>query len=182
MRRPIVPELATTTASAATCWPWRMMALPAATAPTPTAPTVVSTTAASCVFSERLRSEATTRNPATPTAVAAIRAGRLEDKPGQYPRDEHAVKGAGLRAHYAEDNTQLQHATIDYKSAAYFAEKRKARRRKPPPRHNRPRPHQEARLAIEAEEPHTPPSMWRTVAEHEAHINAAELAEMQEVE
>jgi len=58
--------------------------------------------------------------------VESVRAGRLEDKPGQYPRDEHAVKWAGFLAHYAADNTQPQHATIDYKSESYFAEKRKA--------------------------------------------------------
>lgn len=58
--------------------------------------------------------------------VESVRAGRLEDKPGQYPRDEHAVKWAGALAHYAADNTQPQHATIDYKSETYFAEKRKA--------------------------------------------------------
>jgi len=59
--------------------------------------------------------------------VDQIRAGRLTDKAGQGgSRDEHAAKWAGYLAHYLEDNTQPQHATIDYKSAAYFAEKRKA--------------------------------------------------------
>jgi hypothetical protein len=58
--------------------------------------------------------------------VKAIRAGRPADEPGQYPRDEHAVKWAGYLAHYAADNTQPQHATVDYKSSAYFADKRKA--------------------------------------------------------
>jgi hypothetical protein len=58
--------------------------------------------------------------------VDAIRAGRLEDEPGKYPRDEHAVKWAGHLAHYVADNTQPQHATIDYKCAAYFADKRNA--------------------------------------------------------
>ncbi|HEX8911538.1 MAG TPA: hypothetical protein VF796_04190 [Humisphaera sp.] len=58
--------------------------------------------------------------------VAAIRAGRLADQPGKYPRDEHAHKWAGYLAHYAADNTQPQHATADYKSSAYFFEKRKA--------------------------------------------------------
>jgi hypothetical protein len=58
--------------------------------------------------------------------VESIRAGKLEDKPGQYPRDDHAVKWAGYLAHYAADNTQPQHATIDYKNALYFADKRGA--------------------------------------------------------
>lgn len=58
--------------------------------------------------------------------VEALRAGRLTDKPGQYPRDEHAVKWAGYLAHYVADNTQPHHATIDYKSQAYFADKRNA--------------------------------------------------------
>jgi hypothetical protein len=59
--------------------------------------------------------------------VEQLRAGRLIDKPGQGgSRDEHAAKWAGYLAHYLEDNTQPQHATIDYKSATYFAEKRKA--------------------------------------------------------
>jgi hypothetical protein len=56
--------------------------------------------------------------------VKAISAGRLVDKPGQFPRDEHATKWAGFLAHYLEDNTQPQHATEDYKSRAYFADKR----------------------------------------------------------
>ena len=58
--------------------------------------------------------------------VEQIRAGRLNDKPGQFPRDEHAAKWAGYLAHYLGDNTQPQHATIDYKSASYFADKRNA--------------------------------------------------------
>ena len=49
--------------------------------------------------------------------VEQLRAGRLNDKPGQFPRDEHAAKWAGYLAHYVADNTQPQHATIDYKSA-----------------------------------------------------------------
>jgi hypothetical protein len=58
--------------------------------------------------------------------VKAIRAGRLDDRPGQYPRDDHAVKWAGMLAHYAEDNTQPHHATVDYKSQTYFADRRAA--------------------------------------------------------
>jgi hypothetical protein len=58
--------------------------------------------------------------------VEAIRAGRLADESGKYPRDEHAHKWAGYLAHYAADNTQPQHATADYKSSMYFADKKKA--------------------------------------------------------
>jgi len=58
--------------------------------------------------------------------VASIRAGKLTDMPGQYPRDEHAMKWAGYLAHYVADNTQPQHATEDYKSASYFADAKKA--------------------------------------------------------
>jgi hypothetical protein len=56
--------------------------------------------------------------------VKAFREKKLIDKPGQFPRDEHATKWAGYLAHYLEDNTQPQHATEDYKSRAYFADKR----------------------------------------------------------
>lgn len=52
--------------------------------------------------------------------VEQIRLGRLADKAGQFPRDEHAQKWAGYLAHYLADNTQPQHNTIDYKSATYF--------------------------------------------------------------
>ncbi len=58
--------------------------------------------------------------------VKSIREGRLEDMPGRYPRDEHATRWAGMLAHYLEDNTQPQHATVDYKSQSYFADKRRA--------------------------------------------------------
>lgn len=58
--------------------------------------------------------------------VKAIRSGTLVDKPGQFPRDEHATKWAGYLAHYVEDNTQPQHATEDYKSRSYFADGRRA--------------------------------------------------------
>jgi hypothetical protein len=52
--------------------------------------------------------------------IKSIRTGRLVDKPGQFPHDEHASKWAGMLAHYAQDNTQPQHATEDYRSASYF--------------------------------------------------------------
>src|SRR5215212_8353092 len=38
--------------------------------------------------------------------VEQLRQGRLGDKPGQYPKDEHAAKWGGYLAHYVEDNTQ----------------------------------------------------------------------------
>ena len=53
--------------------------------------------------------------------AASIRKGRLVDKPGQFPRDEHAAKWAGYLAHYAQDNTQPHHSTEDYRSASYFS-------------------------------------------------------------
>jgi hypothetical protein len=53
--------------------------------------------------------------------VDSIRDGRLVDKPGQYPRDEHAARWAGFLSHYVQDNTQPHHSTLDYKSASYFA-------------------------------------------------------------
>lgn len=58
--------------------------------------------------------------------VLALREKRFADKPGQFPRDEHATKWAGYLAHYLEDNTQPQHATEDYNSRSYFADKRNA--------------------------------------------------------
>ncbi len=58
--------------------------------------------------------------------VLALREKRFIDQPGQFPRDEHAAKWAGFLAHYVEDNTQPQHATEDYKSRSYFADKRNA--------------------------------------------------------
>jgi hypothetical protein len=58
--------------------------------------------------------------------VEQLKANRLVSKPGQYPRDEHATKWAAFLAHYAEDNTQPQHATIDFQSKTYFKNKRKS--------------------------------------------------------
>lgn len=52
--------------------------------------------------------------------VRAIRDNRLNDKPGRFPRDDHAVKWAGYAAHYVQDNTQPHHSTWDYKSRAFF--------------------------------------------------------------
>ena len=58
--------------------------------------------------------------------VKNLRAGRLADKPGQDPRDDHAMKWAGFLAHYLADNTQPPHATADYRSTTYFKVKQKA--------------------------------------------------------
>jgi hypothetical protein len=52
--------------------------------------------------------------------VSVIRDGRLVDKPGHYPRDQHAVHWAGFLAHYVQDSTQPQHSTQDYKSRSFF--------------------------------------------------------------
>ena len=56
--------------------------------------------------------------------VTAIRQGRLEPT-GVDDRD-NALVLAGYLAHYLADNTQPQHATIDYRSAAYFSDARSA--------------------------------------------------------
>lgn len=58
--------------------------------------------------------------------VEHIRDGRLNDKPGQFPRDEHATRWAGLLAHYIADNTQPHHASVDYKSRTYFPDPARA--------------------------------------------------------
>ena len=58
--------------------------------------------------------------------VKAIKEKRLAPDPAKMQDEDNAVRWAGYLAHYAADNTQPQHATIDYKSATYFAEKRKA--------------------------------------------------------
>jgi hypothetical protein len=58
--------------------------------------------------------------------VESIRSGRLNDQPGQFPRDEHAARWAGYLAHYVQDVTQPQHSTVDYKSQSYFPNPRKA--------------------------------------------------------
>ena len=61
--------------------------------------------------------------------VAAIRAGRLADD-GPYPDvpsdSQTAERWAGYLAHYAADNSQPHHATVDYKSATYFDNRRDA--------------------------------------------------------
>lgn len=52
--------------------------------------------------------------------IGNVRAGRLVDKAGQYPRDEHATKWAGYLAHYAADNLMPMHATVDYQAYSFF--------------------------------------------------------------
>jgi hypothetical protein len=52
--------------------------------------------------------------------VAMMRAGRLVDRPGEFPRDEHATRWAGMLAHYASDNTMPMHATMDYQAYSFF--------------------------------------------------------------
>ena len=54
--------------------------------------------------------------------TARIREGRLVDKRGQFPRDEHATRWAGYLAHYVQDNTQPHHSTVDFRSASYFGD------------------------------------------------------------
>lgn len=49
--------------------------------------------------------------------------------PGDEPAmaaEDSALKWAGYLAHYAQDNTQPHHSTLDYKSASYFADRRRA--------------------------------------------------------
>lgn len=48
--------------------------------------------------------------------VESIRAGRLDESAGP----DNAVRWAGYLLHYAQDNTQPHHATVDYKSASFF--------------------------------------------------------------
>lgn len=52
--------------------------------------------------------------------VRCLKANRLEDREGQLPRDDHAMRWAGYLAHYLQDNTQPHHASEDYQSRSYF--------------------------------------------------------------
>lgn len=52
--------------------------------------------------------------------VKSLKDGKLADREGQYPRDDHAEKWAGYLAHYLEDNCQPHHATVDFRSRTYF--------------------------------------------------------------
>jgi hypothetical protein len=58
--------------------------------------------------------------------VKSIRTGQLDAPTTQESEGKTAAYWAGYLAHYLEDNTQPQHATIDYKSVSYFADKRGA--------------------------------------------------------
>ena len=53
--------------------------------------------------------------------VRCLSGGKLEERDGGFPRDDHAMKWAGYLAHYVQDNTQPHHATEDYQSRSYFA-------------------------------------------------------------
>lgn len=54
--------------------------------------------------------------------VAAFKSGRLNLADG----DDNAIKWAGFLAHYLADNTQPHHATLDYRSQSYFANRKTA--------------------------------------------------------
>ncbi len=56
----------------------------------------------------------------------AFKENRLTPDPSRSKDDDHALKWAGFLAHYAQDNCQPHHATSDYKSVSYFANKRGA--------------------------------------------------------
>ena len=58
--------------------------------------------------------------------VQSIRNGRLSAPSVEEQDGKTAIYWAGYLSHYLADNTQPQHSTIDYKSATYFADKRKA--------------------------------------------------------
>jgi len=61
--------------------------------------------------------------------VTAVKAGKLAptDPKSTDLSDDNALRWGGYLFHYIEDNTQPQHATIDYKSEKYFAEKFRGR-------------------------------------------------------
>lgn len=58
--------------------------------------------------------------------VDSIRTGRLHAKEMADQEGKTATYWAGYLAHYLADNTQPQHATIDYRSASYFAVRSRA--------------------------------------------------------
>jgi len=60
--------------------------------------------------------------------VRCLRANRLDDKDGKFPRDDHATKWAGYLAHYLQDNTQPHHASEDYQSRSYFSSMKDAKK------------------------------------------------------
>jgi hypothetical protein len=59
--------------------------------------------------------------------IKAIRENRLHAPTHDAQDGKTATYWAGYLAHYLADNTQPHHATIDYKSQAYFADKRQGR-------------------------------------------------------
>ncbi len=61
--------------------------------------------------------------------VSAVKAGKLlpADPKSTDLGDDNALRWAGYLLHYVEDNTQPHHATEDYKSESYFAEKFRGR-------------------------------------------------------
>ncbi len=58
--------------------------------------------------------------------VQSIRNGRLNAPTVAGQEEKTATYWAGFLGHYLADSTQPQHATLDYKSQSYFADKRKA--------------------------------------------------------
>lgn len=65
------------------------------------------------------------REEAYKRLVDSIRANKLAADPAK-PDDDHAVRWAAYLAHYTQDNTQPQHATMDYQGALYFKGMRNA--------------------------------------------------------
>ncbi len=58
--------------------------------------------------------------------VESIRAGQLHAATTDEQREKTATYWAGYLSHYLADNTQPHHATLDYRSQSYFANRRKA--------------------------------------------------------
>lgn len=56
----------------------------------------------------------------------AFKENRLLPDPSRPKDEDNALRWLGYLAHYAQDNCQPQHATADYKSQSYFADKRTA--------------------------------------------------------
>ncbi|HEY0009922.1 MAG TPA: hypothetical protein VGB55_14440 [Tepidisphaeraceae bacterium] len=58
--------------------------------------------------------------------VESFKQNRLASDPAKPDDNDHALRWAGALAHYTQDNFQPHHATVDYKSVSYFADRRKA--------------------------------------------------------
>jgi hypothetical protein len=58
--------------------------------------------------------------------VSSMHENRLTAPSIRQQEGKTAVYWAGYLAHYSADNTQPQHATLDYKSQSYFADKRRS--------------------------------------------------------